>query len=61
MSGRRIEPVALAAGLVAVVAGTLLALDQGGTIDLSTGWIAALLCAAAGLVLIVGGAAAGEK
>ena len=51
----------MAAGLVAVVVGTLLALDQGGTIDLSTGWIAALLCAAAGLVLIVGGVAAGEK
>ena len=61
MSGRPLDPVALAAGVAAVVAGALLALQQGGTIELSAGWIGAIACAAIGAVLVVSGVAAREE
>jgi hypothetical protein len=61
MSERRLDPVTLAAGLAAIAVGALLALERGGTIELSAGWIAALACAAAGVVLIVSGIADHEE
>lgn len=53
MSGRGLDPTALAAGIAAIVVGTLLALERGGSIGLSAGWITALACAAAGAVLVI--------
>ncbi len=57
MNERRVDPVTLAAGLAAILVGALLALERGGTIELSAGWIAALACAAVGVVLTVSGIA----
>jgi drug/metabolite transporter (DMT)-like permease len=51
---RRPDPTTIAAGIAAIVVGVLLALDQDGTIELGAGWIAVLVCAAAGLVLLAG-------
>jgi hypothetical protein len=54
---RRVEPVSLVAGLAMSSLGLLLLLDDGGSIDLSGGWLAAVVCAAIGVVLVVSGLA----
>lgn len=60
MSDRPINPVAVAAGVVAVVVGVLLALEVEDSLSLGAGWIAALLCAAAGAILVAGGLSRGD-
>jgi hypothetical protein len=57
MNGRRTDATTMAAGIAAIVVGVVLALHEGGTIDLAGGWIVVLACAAAGIVLIVDGVA----
>ncbi len=56
MSGR-LEPVSLVAGLAMIALGFLLLLDHGGSIELTGGWLAAVVCAAVGAILISSGLA----
>ncbi len=49
------DRVSLAAGLACMLVGAAFGLDQLGALDLSAGLIAAIVCAAAGLVLVVSG------
>ena len=52
---RGFEPVSLVAGLAVSAIGLLLLLDDGGSVDLTGGWLAAVICAAVGLILVVSG------
>jgi uncharacterized membrane protein HdeD (DUF308 family) len=55
---RKPHPTSLAAGLVVLALGILLALDAGGTIDLRFAYTAPVVVAALGIVLIASGIAA---
>jgi hypothetical protein len=55
VSKRRIDRVSLAAGIACLLVGALLGLDQLDVLDVSAGVMAAAICAAAGLVLVVSG------
>lgn len=52
---RHVEPVSLAAGLAVSALGLLLLLEDGGSVELTGGWLAAAICAAVGLILVVSG------
>lgn len=52
---RSFEPVSLVSGLVVTSLGLLLLLDDGGTLDLSGGWLAAVVCATVGVILVASG------
>jgi len=52
---REFDPVSLVAGLVIVVLGAVLMLDQGGDIEMSPGLLAAIFVAAFGLIMLVSG------
>ena len=52
---RGFDPVSLVAGLIVSSVGLLLLLDDGGSIELTGGWLAAVICAALGLILVVSG------
>lgn len=54
---RRLDPGALAAGLVVILLGTLLLLDRVEVLDLGFGWLFPLLAAAAGASLLAMGLA----
>ncbi|MCB0866821.1 MAG: hypothetical protein KDB58_14005 [Solirubrobacterales bacterium] len=54
------DRVSLAAGLACLLVGAVFGLDQLGVIDLSAGLVAAVVCAAAGLVLVVSGLEPGD-
>jgi hypothetical protein len=54
---RRFEPASLVAGLAMTGLGLLLLLDDGGSLELSGGWLAAVICAAIGAILIASGLA----
>jgi hypothetical protein len=54
---RGFEPVSLVAGLAMSSVGLLLLLDNGGSVDLTGGWLAAVICAAVGAILVVSGLA----
>ena len=54
---RRFEPVSLVAGLATSSLGLLLLLEDGGGVELSGGWLAAVVCAAIGAVLVASGLA----
>ena len=51
------EPVSLVAGLTMSSVGLLLLLDDGGSVDLTGGWLAAVICAAVGVILVASGLA----
>ena len=55
MSESRLDRVSLAAGSACLLVGAVLGLDQLDVISLSPDLAAALLCAAAGVVLVVSG------
>lgn len=55
MKTGRIDRVSLAAGVACLLVGAVFGLDQLDVIDLGAGVIAAILCAAAGFVLVVSG------
>ena len=55
MKPRRIDRLSLAAGVAFLLVGAVFGLDQLDVTDLSAGVIAAILCAAAGFVLVVSG------
>ena len=57
MTGRRADRVSLTAGVVLVLLGTMLCLDQLDLISLAFGVTAAALCAAAGAILVASGLA----
>jgi hypothetical protein len=54
---RRFEPASLVAGLAMTGLGLLLLLDDGGSLELSGGWLAVVICAALGAILIASGLA----
>ena len=49
------DRVSLAAGIACLLVGAAFGLDQLGAFDLSAGLAAAIVCAAAGIVLVVSG------
>lgn len=51
----RVDITSLVAGLVIAAFGTLILLQDEGTIDLEPGWFFAVVAAAAGLVLVASG------
>ena len=53
----RPEPVSLVAGVTVAVLGVFLLLDDGGSIELGWGWLAAAACAAVGVILVASGLA----
>lgn len=55
---RELDATSLAGGLALTAVGTLLVLDAAGEVRLGFGWLAPLLVAAIGFVLVVSGAAA---
>ena len=57
---RRIDLTALATGLAVVLLGTLLLLQEQGSIDLAGGWLAAALTACAGGAMLASGLGARE-
>ena len=54
-SADRRDDVSLAAGIGLVALGALLLLDQAGAIDLTLGWLGAMVAAVLGTVLLVSG------
>ena len=52
---RPFEPVTLIAGVTMSSLGLLLLLDDSGSIELTAGWLAAVVCAAIGAVLLASG------
>jgi len=54
---RRFDPTSLVAGIAMSLLGLLLLLDDGGSMDLSGGWLAAVVCAAVGVILVASGLA----
>ena len=54
---RRTDPTTLVGGLTLVVVGIFLLLDSLDEIDLTAGWAASLLLAAAGATILAGGLA----
>lgn len=55
MNDRRTDPLSLIAGVLIVIVGALMALDQSSDVSLSGGVIAALFVGVFGLVLLVSG------
>jgi hypothetical protein len=55
----RVDVLSLASGAVMAALGALLLLDSSGAIDLSLGWLAVVLTAAVGSILVVAGLADG--
>ena len=55
MSQRIGDLVSLVAGAVFVAVGALLVLDQAGAIELTLGWVGAVMAAALGSILIASG------
>ena len=55
MRSGRFDRVSLAAGLACLLVGAVFGLDQLDAVDLSPELVAATICAAAGLVLVVSG------
>ena len=49
------EPVSLVAGLAMSSLGLLLLLDDGGSVDLTAGWLAAVICVTVGVILVASG------
>jgi len=52
--------VSLGAGAIVAVLGALILLDSSETIDLTLGWMAVLLTAAVGAILVISGVADGN-
>jgi hypothetical protein len=55
LNDRRTDPLSLIAGVLIVIVGALMALDQSSDVSLSGGVIAALFVGVFGLVLLVSG------
>ena len=55
MTDRRTDPLSLIAGVLIVIVGALMALDQSSDVSLSGGVIAALFVGVFGLILLVSG------
>ena len=55
MNDRRTDPLSLIAGVLIVIVGALMALDQSSDVSLSGGVIAALFVCVFGLILLVSG------
>ena len=55
MISARVDRVSLAAGVACLLVGAVLGLDQLDVVSLGAGLVAAAICAAAGLVLVVSG------
>jgi hypothetical protein len=54
-SGVRIDLVSFGAGVVVAGLGALLLLDSSGAIDLTLGWVAVVLTAAVGAIVLLSG------
>ncbi len=52
---RSLDPVSLVAGVGLIALGVLLLLDQEGALELSAGWLGAIVCAIGGLSLLISG------
>jgi hypothetical protein len=55
LNDRRTDPISLIAGVLIVIVGALMALDQSSDVSLSGGVIAALFVGVFGLILFVSG------
>jgi hypothetical protein len=51
----RLDPVSLVSGAAVAALGALVLLDASGALEISLGWMAVALSAAAGIVLLVSG------
>ena len=54
------DPVSLVAGAVFLAVGALLVLDQAGAIELTVGWVGAVMAAALGAILVASGLSGSE-
>jgi hypothetical protein len=54
---RRFDPTSLVAGIAMSSVGLLLLLDDGGSVELTGGWLAAVITAAVGAILVASGLA----
>ena len=52
---RELDPVSLVGGVVIAVLGVVLMLDQGGDVEFSAGFLAAIFVAAFGLIMLISG------
>jgi hypothetical protein len=58
--GLRVDRVSFGSGVIVAALGALVLLDSSGAVDISLGWIAAVLTAAVGAVLLLSGLANGN-
>jgi hypothetical protein len=52
---RRFDLASLVAGIAMSSVGLILLLDDGGSVELTGGWLAAVICAAVGVILVASG------
>jgi hypothetical protein len=57
--GMRIDPISLGAGVIIAATGGLILLNESGVVDLTLGWIAVVLTAAVGAIVLLSGLANG--
>jgi hypothetical protein len=57
----RVDLVSLGSGTIVALLGVLVLLDSAGAIDISLGWIAVVLTAAVGTILLLSGLANGGE
>jgi hypothetical protein len=57
----RLDITSLVAGIATVLIGTLILLQEDGTIDLEAGWLLSALAAATGVVLVASGLGARRR
>jgi hypothetical protein len=55
----RPDPISLGSGVIVAALGVLILLDESGAVDLTIGWIAVVLTAALGAILLLSGLANG--
>jgi hypothetical protein len=56
----KVDTVSLGSGVIVAALGALILLDESGAVDVTLGWIAVVLTAAVGAILLVSGLANGS-
>jgi hypothetical protein len=55
----RVDPISLWSGVIVAALGSLILLDESGAVDVTLGWLAVVLTAAVGAILLLSGLANG--
>jgi hypothetical protein len=58
--GMKVDAVSLGSGVIVAALGALILLDESGAVDVTLGWIAVVLTAAVGAILLLSGLANGS-